>query len=384
MRVGIDARRYDRAGRGQERYIRCLIRALAATRSRHEFVLLGRPDALRDAEPGDGMRIGRADRTLRLQYRRRFVTVRRLLVRGFDLVHFTLADGWYRPPIQSVVTIHDLSVLRFPRAYFPNAQAEQRARRHHLEVTAGAAAVIVGSDSTRRDVHDLLDVPAERVAVIPHGLDPIFRPVNDPAILNRVHERYALRPPYLLFVGGADFKKNLTRLIDAYAIARSVGGLDHALVLVGPMQNPENPYYQAARSRAVEHEISDCLRWIGFVPDDDLPPLYSGADAFVFPSLMEGFGFPVLEAMACGTPVVTSQGSAMAEVTGPAAVLVDPFDAGSMARGILDVLDGRGKALASAALERARRFTWGNSAASTLEVYERAVEGIPVSAEVSA
>lgn len=382
MRVGIDARRYDRSGRGQERYIRCLIRALAATRSRHEFVLLGRPSALQDIELGDEMRIARADRTLRLQYRRRLAGLRRLLVRNLDLVHFTLADGWYRPPTRSVVTVHDLSVLRFPSAYFTDARAERRARQHHLEVTAGAVAVIAVSESTRKDVIDLLGVPEDKVLVVPHGVDPRFRPATDRSRLAALRNRLGIAAPYLLFVGGIDFKKNVGRLVAGFARARREHRLPHVLVVAGALQDSGNAFFDDARRIAEREGVAEHVVWAGFVPEDDLPALYSGADAFLFPSLWEGFGLPVLEAMACGVPVITSARSAMSEVTEEAAVLVDPSDPAAIADGVITALSD-GPALASAGLRRAARYTWERTAARTIEVYEAAGWGRTPSRRVS-
>jgi glycosyltransferase involved in cell wall biosynthesis len=379
MRIGIDARRYAPTGRGQERYVRCLVHALAATDTHHEFLLLSNPRAFSDSELGPRARVLSAATRIRLQHRRGLVGLRRLLLRGTDLLHFPLADGWYGPVCRAVVTIHDLSVLRFPEAYFADTAAERRAWRHHMAITASADAVITVSEATAGDVVALLGVEERRVAVVAHGVESHFRPARDPRTLKELRRRYRLPERYLLFVGGVDYKKNVARLIEAFALARRDAGLPHALVLAGPLQREGNPFFEAAREAAATMRVAERIRWLGYVSDADLPALYSGADAFVFPSLMEGFGFPPLEAMACGTPVVSSSGTATEEVTGDAAVLIDPRDAGHIAEGILQVLDEeRSRTLVQAGLRRAAGYTWERTAARTIEVYERVVAGRPL------
>lgn len=382
MRIGIDARRYSSCGRGQERYVRSLVHALASIDTDHELVVL-RNRGARLGDLGARTRSVSARRRLRMQHRTHLVGLRRLLVRDLDMVHFTLADGWYRRVIRSVVTIHDLSVLRHPGAYFADDAAHARARRHHTAVAASADAVIAVSRATARDVTELLDVPPECVAVIPHGVDRRFRPLTDRGPLEDLRRRYQLPPRYLLFVGGIDFKKNVARLIEAYVVARALGRLPHALVLAGALQEEGNPFFDAARERAEALGVEPLVIWTGHVPEQDLPVLYAGAEALVFPSLMEGFGLPVLEAMACGTPVVTSAGSPMEDVTGEDAVLVHPRETDSIAEGILVVLDPEvaGRLRRNGPL-RAAGYTWDATAARTIAVYDRVAAGRSVNTEV--
>lgn len=378
VRIGIDARRYGHAGRGQERYVRSLVRALAAGNGDHEYVLLGNGPARSAETPGSRVSFSPAGRRLRLQYRARFGALRRLLVRDLDLVHFPLADGWYSRVAPSVVTIHDLSVLRYPDVYFREAAAERRERWHLMTVAGCADAVIAVSEATRRDVVALLDVPSERVTVVPHGVDAVFRPVRDVRALADLRRRYGLPARYALFVGGTDFKKNVARVVAGFALARERGGLPHGLVLAGPLQRDGNPFFEAAREQAAAARVSERVLWAGYLPDADLPALYSGADVLVFPSFWEGFGFPVLEAMACGTPVVTAKESATAEIAGEAAVLVDPLDCEAIASGILRAIEeGKDGPLVRAGLRRAADYTWERTAARTVEVYESVAAGRP-------
>jgi glycosyltransferase involved in cell wall biosynthesis len=376
VRIGIDARRYDTSGRGQERYVRSLVHALATTDTDHEFLLISDRITPGGTDLGPRTRPVSPTTRIRLQHRRRLVGLRRFLVRDLDLVHFPLADGWYSRVCPTVVTIHDLSVLRFPEAYFDDVEAGRTAWRHHRAITETADAVIAVSEATARDVVHLLDVPEDRVAVVPHGVDPRFRPV-DPRVVDEVRRRHGLPSEYLLFVGGMDFKKNVARLVAGYALARRSGRLPHVLALAGPLQQEGNPFFDAAREQAQTMGVTGHVVWLGYVPEEDLPALYGGARALVFPSIMEGFGLPVLEAAACGASVVTSDGSAMGEVAGDAAVFVDPWDPPSIADGILQAL-GRERTPAEASARRAAAYTWERTAARTIEVYERVAAGRPL------
>jgi len=250
-----------------------------------------------------------------------------------DVLHCTTFRGPARGRVPTAVTVHDLAVLRYPAA-FP--------RWHRLygraglrRVLAGADAIVAVSEFTKREVVDLADVPAERVRVVANGVDPIFRPDPAPRATAREASDEASRAGYVLAVATLEPRKNLERAVQA---ARLAG---RELRVVGA---------RGWGGIAVEG-------WVGEVPDAELAALYRGASCVLYPSLYEGFGLPVLEAMACGTPVVTSRGTAMEEVAGGAAVLVDPSDPASIADGIAEA-DRRSGELVRLGLERASGFTW--------------------------
>lgn len=266
----------------------------------------------------------------------------------------------------SVVTIHDLGYRFFPEAHPPLA-------RRYLEWStrwsaSAARRVIVDSAATARDLSDAYGTPPQRIAVIPLGHHPRFRPLP-PEEVARGLERLGITRPYLLFVGTLQPRKNLRRVLDAFErlVAR---GLPHRLVLVGQRGWLTDPLFAAiARPDA---PARGRIQLTGYLPDDDLPLLYAGADALVFPSLYEGFGLPALEAMACGTPVLTSNTSSLPEVVGDAALTVNPLDTGAIARGLERLLadDSLRAALRERGLARARRFTWERTASATLAVLE--------------
>ena len=252
---------------------------------------------------------------------------------GLDVLHCTTFRGPASARVPTVVTVHDLAILRAPEA-FP--------RWHRLYGTNGltrvlrsADAIVTVSEFTKSEVVELAGVPAERIRVVPNGVDVVFSEEGDRA-----------QGDYVLAVATLEPRKNLRRAVDA---AREA---DVELRVVGA---------RGWGGVAVDG-------WVGEVPDAELAALYRGASCVLYPSLYEGFGLPVLEAMACGTPVVTSRGTTMEEVAGGAAVLVDPLDVSSIAAGIRDAVAHRGE-LVPAGVARASEYTWERAADMVVELW---------------
>ncbi|HMH51957.1 MAG TPA: glycosyltransferase family 1 protein [Candidatus Acidoferrum sp.] len=285
------------------------------------------------------------------------------LIGPVDVFHAT--NYLLTHPVQRakrVVSIHDLTLILSPQ-WHPAGRLHDMSTG--LRASAGAAdRIIVPSQATKRDIVEHLRIDAERVTVVPLAVDPSFRPLPE------AETRAALAPlglspgSYLLFLGTVEPRKNLGRLLDAVV---TLGGEVGPLVLAGAdgWGNDE------LRPRLAELERSGRLRRLGYVPASLRVPLLCGARAFVFPSLYEGFGWPPLEAMACGTPVVTSNVSALPEVVGDAALTIDPLDVEALAAAIRRLWDDEAlrDTLRARGLERARRFTWEVTARLTLDVY---------------
>jgi glycosyltransferase involved in cell wall biosynthesis len=236
-------------------------------------------------------------------------------------------------PVPTVVTVHDLAILRAPEVFPPWHRLYGRFGLRRVLMAADA--VVAVSAFSRDETVELAGVPAERIRVVPHGVDSIFTPDGRRA-----------DGEYVVAVATLEPRKNLARAVEA---ARQAGV---ELRVVG------------ARGWGGV----DVDGWIGEVPDAELAALYRGARCLVYPSLYEGFGLPVLEAMACGTPVVTSAATAMEEVAGGAAVLVDPLDVAAIAAGIRETLDRRDE-LVSLGLARSREFTWERAADAVVELW---------------
>ena len=267
-----------------------------------------------------------------------------------------------------VVTIHDMAFMVYPECAVP-----RMAWYLHGAVSravARADLVLAGSESCREDVLCFLHLPPEKVVVLYSGVEPYYRPLDpqkDRAILEEVRSRYALPERFLLTVGTIEPRKNLPRLFEALAqLPESI----RLPLLVG---GKPGWLYQETFDSVERLGLQDWVRFLGFVPDEDLVGMYNLAAAVAYPSLYEGFGVPPLEGLACGAPVLTSRVSAIPEVVGEAAVLVDPTDTASIAAGLRRLLEDADlrASLRPAGLERARIFTWERAGRQLRELIRR-------------
>lgn len=265
-----------------------------------------------------------------------------------------------------IITIHDASLYRY-RQYHPWQRV--LAIRVLLPLVARrAAAIITPSHHAKQEITSILQLPKEKVHVVHEAAGGDFRPITDRTQHHLVRQTYQLPQHFILYVGTLEPRKNLIRLAHAFAQLRQQR-LPHHLILVG-----SHGWKMAGFDEAVEQlNIGKWVHQIGFVPDDHLATLYSLADLFAFPSLYEGFGLPPLEAMACGTPVLTSHNTSMAEICGSAAYLVDPHDTDAIASGMRQILcDGQLSAeLSQRGLQHVRRYSWENTAQQTLAIYRQ-------------
>lgn len=365
-RIAIDASRISVAERtGTERYTFELLAALARIDRWSAYTLYtnGLPSALPTLGPNFSLR------SIPLP---RLWTHARLgpaLMRDRPDLLFVPAHvvPLLHPP-RSVVTIHDLGYLVFPEAHTAR-------RRLELDLSTrwclhAARRVIAISQVTKDDLVRHYGADPQRVAVVHHGVGSAFRPPDDPGQIAATRARYGLDAPYFLYVGAIQPRKNLARLIEAFARAAAS---DTLLVIAGRRGWLSDPIMR----RADELGIARRVRFPGYVPDADLPALLGGALAFVFPSLYEGFGMPVLEAMACGAPVLTSTTSALPEVAGDAALLVDPCDTDAIAAALARLAaDAPLRAdLRARGLARTAGFSWERCARDTLTVLLETLAG---------
>jgi glycosyltransferase involved in cell wall biosynthesis len=285
-----------------------------------------------------------------------------------DLCHYPNSLGPLLNPCPYVVTIHDMTLSTMPQHHKLRSQLVVRpliplvARR--------AQRVITGSEHARQDVIRLLRIPPERVVVIPDAAGALFQPAPA-AEQQRVRARYRLDRPYILYVGTLEPRKNLIRLIRAWHSLRQRGEIEHALVLTGARGWKDQAIFDTVR----ELGCADDVLFTGYVPSADLPALYSAAALFAFPSLYEGFGLPVVEAMACGAPVLISTAPALVEVAGDAAVHVDPTSVAAIAAGLGRVLNDPALRadLRERSLRRAAAYSWHSAAQQTLDMYRSAL-----------
>lgn len=273
------------------------------------------------------------------------------------------------PSRRSVVTIHDLGFMHHPEAH---TRIQNLYYRLFTRLSARRATHIIAiSEATKRDLQRFYGTPGDKITVIYHGVHQRFQPIDDREVLKQTQQRYGIAAPYLLFVSTVQPRKNVARLIEAVAEARTIVGpqMPH-LVLAGK----RGWLTEQIERRAGELGIAGYVHFIGYVPDSDLPALLSGAVAYVAPSLYEGFGMTVLEAQACGTPVLASNVSSLPEVVGDAGLLVDPYDVGSIRDAIVRLAqDAELRAdLRERGLRHAAGWTWERTARQTLAVLEAA------------
>jgi len=259
----------------------------------------------------------------------------------------------------------------FPQ-YLPSRLAFTYVSASIATASRRATRVLTVSESSKRDILRFVNINPEKIDVIYNGYDERFAIEPKEEDVVRVRERYQLHDEFVLYAGNVKPHKNLERLIDAFHLVRNKG-LDHLkLVLIGA----EISKYAALRRAVHRHQLHKYVRFLGYLPEETLAVMYRLAGVFVFPSLYEGFGLPPLEAMASGTPVVTSNVSSLPEVAGDAAVLVNPYDPAAIAEGIYQVLTDEQlrRGLRQRGLARARQFSWEDSARRVREVYQQVGE----------
>jgi glycosyltransferase involved in cell wall biosynthesis len=376
MRILLDARTVGREFSGVGNYVQELVRAFSRLEADHDFVLgvNGASGRLRDQQLDARFRFfdipfSHENHPLGDLWEDH-VLPRRAAQGGVDVIHGPAFLIPTRPTrVTKVVTIHDLVAFTHPETV-PWKYAMYM-RRLIRRAVRSADRVITVSDYVHDDLVRRLHVSPRKLESVRSGVSDDFRRADDTAV-ERVRERFSLRRPYLLFVGNLEPRKNLPGLVRAFREVRARAPQPVDLVVCGKV---------AWKSEALLRELSavdlaGSVHVTGYVRSADLPALYSGAEVFVFPSFWEGFGFPVLEAMACGTPVVSSNVSSIPEVAGDAALLVDPRSLPEISEAVLLLLrDGTKRSeLVRKGLERARAFSWSETARRTLETYRHALQ----------
>lgn len=364
MRIAIDARKLRDFGIGT--YLRNILIELSRLDQTTEYVVLCRPD---DVHVGDVL--GRNFRAVVEGARPYSVAeqVRLPLVLARERVDLLHEPHYVLPPAircRTVVTIHDCIHLMFPQ-YLPSRLAVVYSRASMWAAARKADRILTVSEASKRDILRFFDVPPEKVSVIHNAIDERFLAPPDVPRMEQVRQRYQLDGPFVLYVGNIKPHKNLDRLIAAFARARQAGPDGLKLVIIGD----DVSRYPVLRQTVHRNKLDKHVRFLGFQSHETLMAVYRLARVFVFPSLYEGFGFPPLEAMACGTPVVTSNVSSLPEVAGDAALLVDPYDVDALAAGITRALTDEALRadLAARGRARAREFSWAQSVAAMHRIY---------------
>ncbi len=371
MRIAFDGTTLQPQRTGVGYYTEHLLRHVAAeaAHTRDEVVVLSNHPIDIDAALPAGVRVVTSGSRMPRIAWTQLLAPRTLRDLAPDVAHFTNGMIPMVSPVPTVVTIHDMSLRLYPQ-YHPVRRV--LLNRPLVDLAARRAdAIITVSESAKRDITDLYGLDPSRVHVVHEAAAPAFHAVVDPGELARVRRRYHLADRIILYVGTIEPRKNLPRLIDAFAARTKSGELNHQLVCVGPYGWLSNGLGEHIERSGVARSIV----FTGYVPFADLPALYSAAEMFVFPSLHEGFGLPVIEAMACGVPVITGEMSAMPEIAGSAVEQVDAHDTDALGAAIVGLANDpeRRRHLSAVGRARAAAFSWQRAARETLAVYRQAV-----------
>jgi glycosyltransferase involved in cell wall biosynthesis len=371
LHIAIDAHSVGTGLAGNETYITNLVEALAEIDTVNRYTIY----------------VTKREAVERFSNRWPHVTVRRTLphtplirvpltlfaelrLRPVDLLHVQFTTPLAPCPV--VATVHDISFEHLPHTF--NRRSWMQLRLTVRWTARVAAQVITPSEHARRDLIETYRLSPDKVTATPLAAAPHFAPVTDESEIRRVRSLYSLEGDYILAVGSIQPRKNLVRLFAAYAAlrrARPQAKLPR-LVLVGKRAW----LFEETLSAIEEQGIARDVLFTGYVPERDLPALYSDALCFVYPSYFEGFGLPPLEAMQCGAPVIAGDRTSLPEVVGDAGLLVDPFDESAIAQAIAHMIDNpelRAR-LHLKGIARARTFSWHKTARQTLEIYQRAME----------
>ncbi|MBU1726471.1 MAG: glycosyltransferase family 4 protein [Candidatus Omnitrophica bacterium] len=348
-----------------------LLRALSRVGHQEEYFLISEDSLLKEKlSLPDNFEREAPKKRFRMINRKGISLIGKILFRDIDVFFFPNSYVWYSKYAKTVVTLHDIAPYKFPERFFKSKKAFNDYKLKLFYIKKNADKIITVSNYSKKDIIAHLGVLADKIEVIYNGVDSKFKRIEiSGQQMAGISERFKIEGPFLLFVGGLDFRKNIEVLLKAFDILVKDYNIPHKLVIVG------SNYGGSLLRLSVEEmlkplNISERLVFTGRLSDDDLLVLYNAAELFVFPSIYEGFGLPVLEAMACGCPVICSNTCSLPEVAGKAGLMFDPQDHLLLSKLIKDLLGSKEnrEELSSNGLKRANLFSWDNSAKETLLV----------------
>lgn len=376
MRIALNAWFWDQADVGSGQYLKYLLPALLQLDSKLEIILVSsRPPAVSPIDERLQFHIAptpfRQQRSnLAKLWFEQIAFPRACRRLGVDLAHVPYFGSSLAPLVPTIVTIHDLIPM-----ILPEYRAGLRARLYTSLVAAAASRaslILTDSNWSRRDILSKLAVSSEQTRVVYLAPAPHFQPNHSQQQLAAIRAKYGLPETFALYLGGYDIRKNVSALLHAFTWVKAAVGDLYPLVLAGRLPRQESQLYPDPLRLARQLELEECILTPGWIAEEDLPLLYAAATVFVYPSRYEGFGLPVLEAMACGTPVVTTNAASIPELAGSAAFQPDPDDTKHIAAPIIRLCTDpeTNDEMAARGLERAEQFSWQKTAAETRQAYQ--------------
>ncbi len=293
---------------------------------------------------------------------------------GVHLAHVPYFASPLRTTVPTLVTIHDLIPMVLPQ--YRGSIGVRLYSSLVASATSFARLVLTDSEASKRDILTHLKLPDSRVWVVYLAPAPKYQPIDDRSALEAVRRKYNLPETFVLWLAGFDVRKNAQALLHAYTWVHSALGDDFPLVMAGRLPAKDTAFFPDPRRIADNLKVTNAIHFPGWIDEADKPALYSAATVFAFPSHYEGFGLPILEAMACGTPVVTSNATSLPELAGAAAFQIDPDDPRRLGAAIiaLCVQENLREEMREKGLAQAAQFTWEKTARKTLTAYQHALE----------
>jgi len=368
MIIGIDARMYGSAQTGIGNYIKNLTDHLFQIDNQNQYVLFLREPEFSKFKPS-AANVKKVKVTPRwYSYGEQIKLPFQFMKEKIDLIHYPHFNSpilFFKP---SVVTIHDVTPYHFPGHRMNSSVRKLGFKLVFKNSVHRSKKVIAVSESTKRDIIKYFDVTAKKIIVTYLGVKPDFHVMKNYGIINKVKEKYGITKPYIFYVGVWRNHKNLPGLIKAFHLLKTKYKLDYQLVIGGN----EDPHYPEVRKTWGKLNLQNDIITPGFITNEELPAFYNGAEAYVIPSFIEGFGLIGIEAMACGTPVISSNTSSLPEVLNKAALYFDPKDHKQMAKKIYLILTDENfkKAMINKGFEQIKKYSWKKCAEDTLKVYK--------------
>lgn len=365
MRIGINAQVLTDGHTGVTRFARNITRVMPEIGVEHEFIIFGNPKDV--VVKQKNAKLVPTSQVVNSSQKRilweQFVLPRLLKAWNIDIMYYPdYGTPFFNKPQQCVVTFHDATPFAVPSTMGNIRGYYKRLAMKNSAIYANK--IITGSEATKREIVKYLSIPTAKIHVIPYGLEESIRRIEDRKILEKICNQYKLHVPFILFVGALESRKNIVALLRAFAKGKRALQWSHSLALVGAYR-----YNYTDIERVIKEEnIHNYITLTGYVKDEDLPGIYSLADVFVYPSLYEGFGFPPLEAMKCGCPVIVSNTTSLPEVVGDAGIFINPQRDDEILMAIDSVITNTNlqHELRRKGIERSRQFTWERTAQGIL------------------